>query len=57
MTRDELLRERDVLCRRVDDALDEQEMHLAAARGAGEKARRYLDALRELHIEFRASGK
>jgi len=57
MTRDELLRERDVLCRRVDDALDEQEMHLAAARGAGEKARRYLDALRELHMQYAEAAK
>lgn len=52
MTRDELLKERDVLRRRVDDALDEQEMHVAAAKRAGDKARHYLLALRDLHAKL-----
>lgn len=52
MTRDELLKERAVLIRRVDDALDEQEMHVAAAKRAGDKARHYLLALRDLHAKL-----
>lgn len=56
MTRDELLRERAVLRRRVDDALDEQERHIAAAKRAGEQARYHLEALRDLHAQYAAEA-
>lgn len=57
MTRDELLRERDVLRRRVDDALDEQERHIEEAERAGEKARYYLAELRGLYTKYAEAAK